>query len=402
MVSDMQGLIPGLTYPRDLYFPTEKVAIDAEGTIRTPGYLPEGLTYTLISQVPYRNETVLGKINPEYNQKRLSYYLQVPENITEKVRKKTEEILAKSEKPLTTPYWKAKYLAQYLKQHFRLPENATGEPLIGENEDLVEAFLFQNEGGYIDHFSTTLTIMLRSIGIPARLVAGFSPGQFNPFTGLYIVKNTNAYTMTEVYFGQNYGWFAFDPIPTHPLIPPSIEDDQTFSVLREFWKAIAGILPSPISSWFSAIFGELMNWIGIAIIWLWSVLSNGWSGFFASIILAIVVGFIGWILWTQWQKFSNYLWLKKLDPMEGIYQQMLMLLKERGFPKHPAQTPYEYARNSRQQYDPEIADLISSISQHYEKWRYGGKQPNFEELKQQLRMLKKHLSLLAKIRKPLR
>jgi len=52
--------------------------------------------------------------------------------------------------------------------------------------------------------------MLRSIGIPARLVAGFSPGEFNPFTGLYVVRNTDAYAMTEVYFPK-YGWF--DPIP---------------------------------------------------------------------------------------------------------------------------------------------------------------------------------------------
>jgi len=50
--------------------------------------------------------------------------------------------------------------------------------------------------------------MLRSIGITARLVAGFSPGEFNPFTGLYVVHNTDAYAMTEVYFPK-YGWVAF-------------------------------------------------------------------------------------------------------------------------------------------------------------------------------------------------
>jgi len=69
--------------------------------------------------------------------------------------------------------------------------------------------------------------MLRSIGI-ARLVV-LQSGEFNPFTGLYIVRNTDAYAMTEVYFPK-YGWFAFDPIPGHPLIPPSIEENQTFSV----------------------------------------------------------------------------------------------------------------------------------------------------------------------------
>ena len=87
------------------------------------------------------------------------------------------------------------------------------------------------------------------MGIPARLVAGFGTGEFNPFTGLYIVKNTDAYAMTEVYFPE-YGWFAFDPIPGHELIPPSIEEDQTFSVLRQFWNWVAGWLPTPVSSFF--------------------------------------------------------------------------------------------------------------------------------------------------------
>ncbi|MFM6157335.1 MAG: transglutaminase-like domain-containing protein, partial [Sphaerospermopsis kisseleviana] len=106
-------------------------------------------------------------------------------------------------------------------------------PHLDQNDDLVESFLFKHQGGYPDHFYTVLTVMLRSIGIPARLVAGFAPGEFNPFTGMYIVKNTDAYAMKEVYFPK-YGWFAFDPIPNHPLIPPSIEEYQTFSVLRQF------------------------------------------------------------------------------------------------------------------------------------------------------------------------
>jgi transglutaminase-like putative cysteine protease len=41
--------------------------------------------------------------------------------------------------------------------------------------------------------------MLRSIGIPARLATGFAPGQFNPFTGFYVVQNTDAYAITEVF-----------------------------------------------------------------------------------------------------------------------------------------------------------------------------------------------------------
>jgi len=68
--------------------------------------------------------------------------------------------------------------------------------------------------------------MLRSIGIPAR-VAGFSPGEFN-FSRVLHRPYTDAYAMTEVYFPKHV-WFAFDPIPGHPLIPPSIEENQTLA-----------------------------------------------------------------------------------------------------------------------------------------------------------------------------
>jgi transglutaminase-like putative cysteine protease len=97
------------------------------------------------------------------------------------------------------------YIAQYLKQHYSIPTNPLTLPFLSENEDLVEAFLFKHKGGYPDHFSTALTVMLRSINIPARLVAGFAPGEFNPFTGLYVVRNTDAYAMTEVYFPNSGG-----------------------------------------------------------------------------------------------------------------------------------------------------------------------------------------------------
>lgn len=398
IVSDMQGLIPGLSYPKELYFPTEKIGIDSEGGMRTPGYLPEGLTYTLISEVPYRNETLLGKITEiKYDKTMAEYYLQIPPEIAEKVKKKTEEILEKSPNEITSPYWKAKYLAQYLKQHFTLPEKADGSPLLQENEDLVEAFLLKDQGGYPDHFATTLTIMLRSIGIPARLVGGFSPGQFNPFTGLYIVKNTDAYAMTEVYFGTRYGWFTFDAIPGHPLMPSSIEDDQTFSVLKSFWQLISGLIPAPITSVINAIFAEIYRWIAIGIIWLWSILTNGWIGFFTGILLLITLGFFGWLLWTQLKKLRYSIWLKKLPPMEGLYQEMLGFLAEQGFRKNAAQTPFEYAKSSTNVYSPEVSEIINEICQSYVGWRYGQKDVNLVYLKQRLKLLQKSFGTKFKL-----
>ena len=113
--------------------------------------------------------------------------------------------------------------------------------------------------------------MLRSIGMSTRLVTGFMPGRFNSFTGLYEVSNTDAYAMTEVYF-ENYGWFGFDPIPGHPLIPPSIEEDQTFTVLKQFWNWVASWLPSPVMGLFERLFGRLWQRASEAIGWFLGLL----------------------------------------------------------------------------------------------------------------------------------
>jgi len=384
VVSELPNIIPALAYPRRLYFPTREVAVDLEGSLRSPLGLLEGLTYTVISKVPYRDRTLLRKATDDYPESISKYYLEVPPEIVERVRQKTEELLATSPKPITSSYEKALYLTQALKQRYSLPQNPLDLPFLEEDEDLVEEFLFRYEGGYPDHFSTSLTIMLRSIGIPARLVVGFDTGEFNPFTGLYVVKNTDAYAMTEVYFPE-YGWFAFDPIPGHELVPQSVEESQTFGVLRQFWQWVAGWLPSPVTNWLSNLWSRIIS-AGIrGFVWLWRLLSSGWVGLFTGLILVIALGFLGWLGWQQWKSWRYRRWLKGLPPMENLYQQMLKVLSAKGYSKHPAQTPLEYARSMGQHQPPASAEVIDEISQAYVRWRYGGQTPNIKELRQQLR-----------------
>lgn len=401
IVSQLPNLLPALNQPKELYFPTQEIAVDPEGTLRSPLELREGLTYTVISEVPYREQSLLNKAGTNYPKNIQDYYLQVPPKIKDKVRKLTEEILeartrvSQSNKPLNSPHEKALYLAQYLKQNpnYKLQKEP---PFLQEDEDLVEAFLFGYKnsppgqkitGGYPDHFSTVLTMMLRSIGIPARLVGGFDPGEFNPFTGLYIVKNTDAYLMTEVFFPR-HGWFAFNPIPGYPLMPTSIEENQTFSALQAFWNWIAGWLPSPVSGFLNGVFSILFTWIGGLISWVLGLFSKGLTGLFTGLAVGISFGFVSWLGWEQWRKWRYRRWLAKLPPIEGIYQEMLRNLASRGFAKHKAQTPLEYAQAMREHHSIDEAEVIEEISQAYVQWRYGGEITNLGQLQQLLENLK--------------
>jgi len=388
-VSDLPNLLPALAQAKELYFPTRQVAIDPNGNVRSPLELREGLTYTVVSEVPYRDRTRLREAPQTYPPNIVDDYLNVPPKILKRVRDRTQSLLATAPKPLTSPYEKALYLAQAVKQRYTVQPDL---PFLEPDEDLVEAFLFKYKGGYPDYFSTALTVMLRSINIPARLVAGFGAGEFNPFTGLYVVRNTDAYAMTEVFFPK-YGWFAFDPIPGHELVPPSIEENQTFSVLRTFWRWVAGWLPSPLTSWLGQSFGIVAGWIALAVAWFMSLFSQGWLGAFTGLLLAIVLSFAGWLLWRSWRGWRYRRWLAKLPPMESLYQQMLTWLAIQGFRKRDAQTPLEYARQSYDAQPAVQAAAIEDIAQAYVRWRYGGKAPNLAQLKQRLRNLKQRPAL---------
>jgi transglutaminase-like putative cysteine protease len=391
VVAELPNLIPALSQVKELYFPTQQIAVDADENLRSPLGLLEGLTYTVISDVPYRDRTRLQRAPDLYPSDIRTHYLDVPASLRDPIRKRTEELLATSPKPITASYEKALFLAQALKQRYTIQPDL----FLDKNDDLVNAFLFKYKGGYPDHFATALTIMLRSIGIPARLAVGFGPGVFNPFTGLYVVRNTDAYAVTEVFFA-NYGWFAFDAIPGHELIPPSIEENQTFSVLQTFWNWVAGWLPSPVTNSVGRIVTAIATWVMLAITWVLGLFSQGWIGVFAGLLLGIAIAGLGWLLWNGWQMWQHQRWLANLPPMERLYQQMLHWLAQRGLPKQRTQTPFEYARQAWESQPAESAAVIDAIAQAYVGWRYGGQSPNLVALKKRWQQLKR------RAQKPLR
>ncbi len=385
LVSGLPNLIPALYQAQQLYFPTREVAIDAEGSLRSPVILQEGMTYSVISQVPYRDRTQLREAGTTYPPGMRSY-LQVPEAIREPVRAQTEELLATSPTPLTDPYEKALYLAQTLKQRYTIQPEL---PFLTSDQDLVESFLFSTQGGYPDHFSTVLTVMLRSIDIPARLVAGFGEGDFNPFTGFYVVRNTDAYALTEVYFPQ-YGWFGFDPIPGHELIPPSPRESEAFSLVRQFWNWLAGWLPSPLVG----LVDGLVNWLSEGLAYLVrrfnALLTLGWVGIMVGIAIAAALGFVAWLAFWGLRRGWRYRQLRQLAPTERIYQQMLTCFAHQGLGKTPTETPLEYGQRLYQQTPSQPAQAANEIAHAYVRWRYGGEPQNLTYLGEKLRSIRQY------------
>ena len=89
-------------------------------------------------------------------------------------------------------------------------------PLPDDGEDAVHDFLFDSQLGFCEQIASSLTIMLRTQGVPARLVTGYLPGSRDRISGVFEVKSSDAHAWVEVWFPES-GWQAFDPTASVPL-----------------------------------------------------------------------------------------------------------------------------------------------------------------------------------------
>ncbi len=106
----------------------------------------------------------------------------------------------------TSAYEAVTTIETHLRDSYRYNEQ------VPEHAYPLESFLFEDRQGYCQQFSGAMALMLRMVGIPARVVAGFSPGTLNRKSGEYRVRDLDAHSWVEVYF-PGIGWVTFDPTP---------------------------------------------------------------------------------------------------------------------------------------------------------------------------------------------
>lgn len=106
---------------------------------------------------------------------------------------------------------KAGALERFLQKNYRY----TLEDLPVADDDPLAAFLFEVKQGNCEYFASAMAIMLRSLGIPARVVNGYLGAEWNPYGEYYLVRQSNAHTWVEAYLASR-GWVRFDPTPSVP------------------------------------------------------------------------------------------------------------------------------------------------------------------------------------------
>lgn len=181
--------------------------------------LYRGQVYSVTSAVSRADIQSLRAAGADYPAYIAEPYTRLPDTLPQRVRDLAADLTANDE----TPYDKARTLERYLRS-IRYDETIPG-PKPGQ--DGVDYFLFDERAGYCDYYASSMAVMLRSLGIPARVAQGYSQGEIDPTTGAYQVRQRNAHTWVEVYF-PTYGWIEFEPTAAEPdLIRPETPDQAS-------------------------------------------------------------------------------------------------------------------------------------------------------------------------------
>lgn len=133
-----------------------------------------------------------------------STYLQLPDDIEQRIRDLAREITAEGKTPLE----KAILVEAYLKRNYQYTLMLTWNP----GSRPLNTFLFEAKAGHCEYFASSMAVLLRAAGIPTRLVNGFLMGEYNPVGDAYIVRQSDAHSWVEVYL-PGTGWTEFDPTP---------------------------------------------------------------------------------------------------------------------------------------------------------------------------------------------
>jgi transglutaminase-like putative cysteine protease len=181
------------------------VGLDSEGGLTTRPHPAERLAYRAYSDTTDPPLDALRSDLKPYSRAVADRYLQLPERLDPRIRDLTRSLIAETD----NRYDAARIVESYFRRNFRysLDLAATG------NDPLAD-FLFRVRAGHCEYFATSMAVMLRSVGIAARVVNGFQMGDYNDAADVFTVRQSDAHSWVEVYFPQEDAWVSFDPTPT--------------------------------------------------------------------------------------------------------------------------------------------------------------------------------------------
>jgi transglutaminase-like putative cysteine protease len=233
------NVVFGAYRPNEVYFPSGGLRVDRYDSIRAPILLDPGMIYSVVSEVPLTSPDELRAFPPAWPADELARYTQVPRSLPSRVADLAHRITDSQ----PTVYDKVIAVQRWLRENTRYNLAIPPDP---PGTDPVDEFLFVRREGFCEHIASAMALMLREVGIPTRLATGFGPGERNPLTGYFEVKERDAHAWVEVLY-PGAGWVPYDPTFGVPPASPSIGSRFIApEVLRAIGRAVVGAVPESV------------------------------------------------------------------------------------------------------------------------------------------------------------
>lgn len=257
--------------PVSLWVPASTIALDQFAQPLLPGPLKKGTRYTVNSALELFDNRMLSQA-PAADKSDL----QLPTGFDKKIQRLAQDVTRNE----VGTYAKAVALEEHLRSSYAYSfESITRS----QGQTPLSEFLFKSKKGHCEYFASAMTIMLRSLKIPARLVTGFSVTTRNPLTGYFEIRAIDGHAWTEAWIDGR--WVTFEPTAYYQLPEPQENllaaqqiSDYAQELLRRNQSTGEG-------EW--TFMGLLSS--------LWLMLST---------VVVVVLATIKLVLWTLWPLFA--------------------------------------------------------------------------------------------------
>jgi protein-glutamine gamma-glutamyltransferase len=256
-----------------------------------------------------------------------------------------------------------------------------------EVDDPLAYFLFTRRKGHCEYFASSMTVMLRALGIPARLATGFQSGIYNSLTGMWLVRASDAHTWVEAWMPA-YGWTTFDPTPPDPN-PAAFALFTRFGLYLDaaetFWQQwVVGYDPAQQGSladrleqgarrmginWMDSLTGLGTGWNDAAMRWL--------RRFGLRVAIVAAMGLWIWLLGPPLIRLVRM--RRRVERVRRgqasvadatlLYERMLEIVKRAGYQKPPWFTPAEFAASLP---GSPLGTAVGEFTATYNALRFGG------------------------------
>src|SRR6201981_857966 len=375
---------------------------DSAGSLVNPFHNFVSVRYTGIDKIPGRNRAQLEAAGSNYPAAITDTYLQLPPEVDPRIA-----ALARSAtQRVSTPYDQAAALETFLKTKYNYTLDLTGNP----GKDPLAHFLFETRAGHCEYFASSMTVMLRTLGIPSREVNGFLPGEFNELGGDYIVRASDAHSWVEAYFPGS-GWIVFDPTPDAPLVTTSF-----FSRLSQIadWAELTWndwvisydfAHQTALAQSFQV---KSHNWREFGVAWFaekqrrmkdrlsrWQALHGGFSFVLPLLLVAVLIALRYGRIELLLRKLQIALLLRSKSGgaassqiASRMYAEMLHLMGRHGYARAETQTPFEFAAAVAK---PALSPMVQEFTHLYSVARFGRAACDIPRLQQLLGTIRTEL-----------